>query len=381
MRLATVILAVLALAGSVRAAATNARIAYVHDGELIVLDVATGASRVVMRNAPEGPVAWSGDGRLVSDGGRIANGPRLPAQQLAWAQEGETAAYLSRPNGGAVRLWTPQGGSRTILPASWGARSLAWGPGGRLAIGRKVAPFNTPHPHEEVWVWQAGALRRVVGPITVDTTPIVEGFAPDGAVLWWNDLDDSASIAADGLTLFANRTPLAKTLVFADFVHVCGAYLVYAKGVDRYTTRGKSIVYDGRDVSHDTTLSWVSPSCGDGEVVASAGRNYAEPRIGSGELRSIWELVPARKRLTHPPTGWTDEDPTVLPDGSVVFVRTRETFSGSETTTLHASLDVWSGGSVKPLASLTTTVDETTSTWTPNYFGHYGWPSIVAVAP
>ena len=380
MRVPALLLIVLALTGAGGARNEPPRVAYVHGGNLIVADLATGASKVVLHDAPLGPVAWSGDGALVSDAGRVAGGATLPTTRIAWAPEGETAAYLTKA--GAVRIWTPAAGSKTILPAGWGARSIAWGQGGRLALGRKAAPFGKPFAHEEVWVWHAGSLRRIVGPITVDTTPIVEGFAPDGAVLWWNDLFDSASIAADGLRLFANRTPLAKTLVFPDFVHVCGAHLVYAKGIARETTKGKSIVYDGRDVSHDTGLSWVSPSCNGTEVVAAAGRNWWEPgRIGSGELRSIWELVPRRARLTRPPAGWTDEDPTVLPDGSVLFVRTRETFPGNLRTTLHAGLDLLRAGAVKPIASLTTTVDEMSSAWVPNYYGHYGWPSIVAVAP
>jgi hypothetical protein len=379
MRVLALALASLALAAPARAGGTDARVAYVHQGQLVVLDVATGASQVVLQDAPLGPVAWSGDGRLVSDGGRIAGGPDLPTDRIAWAPDGETAAYLT--HAGAVALWTPAGGTRTILPAPWGARSLAWGAAGELAIGRKQVRPGKGFFHQEVWIWRAGALRRVVGPITVDTTPIVEGFAPDGSVLWWNDRFDSASAAADGLTLFANRRRLGATLIYKDFVHVCGSHLVFAQGHRRETTKDKSIVYDGHDVSHDTALSWVSPSCNGSMVVAAAGRNWWEPgKIGSGELRSIWELVPRRERLTRPPRGWTDEFPTVLPDGSVLFVRTRQTWA-KELTTLHASLDLWREGTVTPLASLTTTVDPIASSWLGEYFCHYGWPDVVAVAP
>ena len=133
--------------------------------------------------------------------------------------------------------------------------------------------------------------------------------------------------------------------MFPDFVSTCGAHLVYAQGRDHYTTHGKSIVYDGRDVSQDTTRSWVSPSCNGRTVVAAAGRNWSEPRIGRGELRAIWQLVPARAQLTHPPAGWTDENPRVLADGSVLFVRTKQTVAGppgAATTTEHASLELLS---------------------------------------
>jgi hypothetical protein len=258
-------------------------------------------------------------------------------------------------------------------------RSFAWGPNGQIALGRKEHPGQGVAAHQEVWVWQNGTLHRVIGPLPGDTTPIVEGFAPDGRVLWWDDLSDSGSIRSDGLMLSANGQKLDQTLVFRDFVSVCGSHLVFAKGRDRYTTRGKSIVYDGRDVSQDTTRSWVSPSCNGTTVVAAAGRSWWERRIGRGELRSIWELVPQRKLLTHPPAGWTDEYPQVLADGSVLFVRTHQTVSDG-TTTEHAGLDLLANGSVTPLASLTITVNDLSQAWEPNYYGHYGWPQLVAVS-
>lgn len=357
--------------------ALAAVVAFVHGGHLVVEDLGTRTQRVVMDAAPLGPVRWSGDGRFVSDGNRIAGGPTLDSPPV-WAPDGATAAYLS--SGGAVRLWTPGGGSRTIVARTWGARSVAWGPGGRLAIARKQR-LDT---HQEVWVWQNGSLRRVVGPLRGDTLPIVGGFAPDGRVLWWNDLFDSGSIRSDGLGLYADTTRLGRTLVFDDFLSTCGTHLVYAQGRDRYTTRGKSIVYDGRDVSRDTSRSWVSPSCNGTSVVAAAGRNWFEPRIGRGELRAIWQLVPDRVQLTRPPPGWTDENPRVLPDGSVLFVRTHQTVGGSAlvpATTEHASLDLLTGAKVTPLASLTTTVTGFGGPWEPNFYGHYGWPLLWAVRP
>src|SRR5207248_11113238 len=147
------------------------------DGKRSVEDLAMRTQHVLLTDAALGPVAWSGDGRLVSDGGRVVGGPTFPSAPV-WAPEGETAAYVT--TGGAVRIWTPSGGSHTIMARTWGARSLAWGPDGRLALGRKY-PTDT---HQEVWVWQNGSLRRIVGPLHGDTSPIVQGFAPDGRVLW-----------------------------------------------------------------------------------------------------------------------------------------------------------------------------------------------------
>lgn len=354
------------------------RVAYVHDGKLIVLDLASGSQRVAMTHAPLGPVAWSGNGRLVSDGGRIAGGPTLPTAAIQWAPTGETAAYQTADGG--VHLWTPGGGSVTIVRRSWGARSFAWGPNGEIALGRHLEIPGRGPTHEEVWVWQAGTLRRIAGPIRYDTTPIVEGFAPDGRVLWWNDRYDSASIASDGLPLSAGTTPIAETLVFRDYVAECDGRLVLAQGGDRYTTKGKWITIDGVDVSNDPAQSWVSPSCNGSTVVAAAGRNWWEHRFGE-EHRSLWQLEPEKQKLTTPPPGWTDEDPTVLPDDSVLFVRTRDTpapeVNGVFFTTLHASLDRYADGKVTPLAPLTVTAAD--DNWTLNFYGHYRWPQLVAV--
>ena len=50
-------------------------VAFLQGGNLVVANVAAHTQRVVVRHAGVGPVAWSGDGKLVSAGGRIAGGP------------------------------------------------------------------------------------------------------------------------------------------------------------------------------------------------------------------------------------------------------------------------------------------------------------------
>ncbi|HEX4680950.1 MAG TPA: hypothetical protein VH210_17240 [Gaiellaceae bacterium] len=380
MRIVVAGLLVIATATAAQAASKAPQAAFLHGTDLVVADLTTGAQAIVLRHAPRGPVAWSGDGRLLSDGGSIVAGSkvtRFPTSRIAWALEGETAAYQT--DDGALHLWTPTGGTRTIVRRSWGLRSFVWGPGGALALGRKAHPGQGVAAQQEVWVWKGGTLRRVVGPLRGDTTPIVEGFAPDGGVLWWDDQFDSGSIASDGLTLSDGMQRIARTLIHQDFVSVCGSHLVVAAGRDRYTTRGKSIVLDGHDISADRTRSWVSPSCNGTMVVAAAGRNWWEPRIGKGELRAIWELVPQRAQLTHPPAGWTDEYPRVLPDGSVLFVRTHQTL-GDGTVTEHAGLELYANGTVRPIGSLTTTVSDLSRDWVPNYYGHYGWPQLLAIS-
>src|SRR5207253_1857990 len=56
-------------------------VAFLHRGNLVVLDVATRTARIVLRHAGTGPVHWSGDGRFVSVGGRVAGGPTFPTDE------------------------------------------------------------------------------------------------------------------------------------------------------------------------------------------------------------------------------------------------------------------------------------------------------------
>jgi hypothetical protein len=359
---------VLALAfGSILPAAPG-RVAFVRNGKLRILYLATGEENVVQEHAPHGPVAFSGNGKLASAGGQVAGGPSLPAGSLAWSPTGETAAYTTRS--GAVVLWTPLR-HRTIVPAAWGATSLAWGPGGQLALGRSDChvPCGVPL-HQEVWIWRAGSFRRVAGPLKGVQRPIVTGFSPDGRVLWWSDLEGSASIAADGLPLYANRTRLAVTLPYPDFVASCGAHLVISAGIDRYAMHGKRLLLDGREVSRDSKRSWVEPACSaDGQtLVAAASRNAVPNRIGN-EHRAIWQLLPTRRQLTRPPLGATDEDPRLLANGSLIFVRTRK---------LETRLSLYGRGTLMLLrdGKLTRLADVGR---TGNYYGHYGWRGQIAL--
>jgi hypothetical protein len=379
-RALAVALATVALALPAASAGGDAKIAYVLGKRATIVYLGSPLRQPIVL-AKTGPPRWSGDGRLLSIGGWIVGRARLPATQLFWAPTGETAAYQSRD--GSVRFWTPRG-SHTVVPAAWGATSIVWGPNGELALGRAIChvPCGIPR-HQEVWVWRHGSLRQVAGPLRGVARPIVAGFAPDGRVLWWPDLQNSASLQADGLPLYANRSRIVVTLAFPDFIVRCGRHLAVAAGGDRYTTHGKRILFDGHDVSDDATRSWVSPSCSaNGELVAAAGRNWEENHFGA-EHRAIWRLLPTRRQLTHAPSGWTDESPQLLRDGSLLFIRTRETaqkVNGEWITTSRGLIEHLSSGKLVTVANLRFATREGGGVWL-NYYGHYDWADRVAISP
>ncbi len=363
------------------AALAAASVAFLHGGNLVVVDTATHAQRVVIHHAGIGPVRWSGDGKLVSSGGRIAGGPTLPAAQLTWAPRGETAAYVTKR--GALYVWSPRRGSRLVVPRTWGAQATAWSRDGRLAIGRTVcrAPCGVP-THIEVWVWTPRRLRRLVKLRDGAGVPMPVTWDPHGRVIWWL-WPNSSSIAADGVAVYANATKIAVGLMHSDYIAVCGRHLALAVGGDRNTMHGKSIVFDGRDVSRDHSRSWVSPSCNaQGNLVAAADPDNTHGPWGR-EHRSIWQLLPQKGRLTDPPRGWTDEFPQVLADGAVLFVRTRDVSRwspGSWHVTEHGILELLSGGRLTPIADITASSSNPGSD-IGNYYGHYPWPWRVAVRP
>ena len=140
--------AVLALVPVVLAApaagarAPAGKVAFLERGSLVVVDVANGSRRVVARHV-SGVPGLSGDGALVSVGGRVVGGPKLPTARLVWAPTGETAAFQTHT--GAVFTWTPNGGRHLVVGASWGATSFAWGRNGELVIPLDVLLVDREH--------------------------------------------------------------------------------------------------------------------------------------------------------------------------------------------------------------------------------------------
>lgn len=325
-----------------------------------------------------GQLAFSGDGKLYSIGGTIIGRATLPTKYLVWSPVGERAAWVT--TSGSVMLWTPSG-MRRIEPKGWGAdwlfraNGLAWSADGlSLAIGRGA----------RVWMWRNGAAHDVAGATSGRTLAggpaLAVPFAWSGdRVLWWS-WPGSGSIAADGVSLYEGNTLLGVTLMYPDYTATCGAHVAFTEGVDRYSTDGKSMVFDSRVVAHDSARSYTEPACtAAGRLVAAVSKNNV-PRLTNETHRSIWQLLPTRKQLTKPPWGWTDEDPRLYANGDLVFVRTRSTFKQQDVTqTGHVML--LSRGKLTQIATTSFTENELSNASPIEYYGHYDWTHNVAVWP
>jgi hypothetical protein len=348
---------------------------------LVYVDRATPSTQPLTAG-PYRQIAFSGDGRLTSIGGTIVGRVKLPTPTLTWAPTGERAAYTTTQ--GAVVLWTPDG-KRKIEPNGWATRyfgplTLAWSSDGTsLAISRGAS----------LWSWRAGAVREVVR--SAPAFPGTGGPAialPAGwtghRILWW-DWPGSGSVASDGVALYANGTRLGTTLMYRDYVASCGSHLAFAAGRDRTSTHGKSIVFDGRDASHDPTRSWVSPTCtAAGRLIASAGLDLGICCQRAKEFRSLWQLLPTRRRLTHPPAGWSDEEPHVFANGDVLFVRARLTTAKSDNTyldTLRGNVMLLSHGKVRRVAEIGYHDLDESKLFMGPYYDHYDFSQLLAVRP
>jgi hypothetical protein len=323
-----------------------------------------------------GELGFSGDGRLISIGGTIVGRARLPGANVVWGPTGERAAVTT--DKGGVVVWTPAG-RRVVVPNGWNAQSLAWSRDGALAIGRIENDRR-----RSLWIWRDGRLTERVGPLGLGTVPLPFAWTNDGSVLWWA-WPDSSSVGADGVGVYRDGTRIGTMLMYRDWVAVCGRHLAFVAGRDRYAMDNKTIVFDGRDVSRDPRHSWASPACtAGGRLVATASRNLIPPVLGH-EHRSIWQLLPARKQLTRPPWGWTDEAPHLFPNGALLFVRVHAGAKRSGSTwrdTENGHVMLLEQGKLSQVAEISYSQDETARDWfPPQYYGHYYFSSLFSVWP
>ena len=395
------------------------RMAFVDRGQLRVLMVASCRTRTLVSRGVGAPVRWSADGRYLAYGaGKVvpAGGgvPTSPLGHLSfgwgsgvpgwvWSPVGHRLAGVTA--GGGVLVGGPGAPSERLLPDGWGATSVAWSPDGQtLAVSRSLYAEASPPYHQEIWLLDlsTGAKRMLFAlPRGKVAPPLLSGFSPDGKwLLAWEDTDNSASLAADGLPLATiavkdgRAVPVGKgTLVYGDFVSWCtGNLLAYVDNTGgRQVTLNDRVNFAGPAPNWPVVtpagpgakaqLSFVSPSCsppGLFMVAAAVGPTTQDEPFGH-EHRRIWVLPYTggnwRPLEAPPPKGSTDELPLWSSDGHwVAFIRTTWTGTagaGYLYLLYLGSVNHFNGHAllVGPIAPLGTTS---------NYYGHYNWAAQVA---
>jgi len=392
-------------------------LAFVDRGQLRLLDLATCRSRTLVAHGAQPPVRWSADGlflaygagSVVSAGGGAASRPLgglaagwgSGSPGWVWSPTGHRLAGVT-PGGGVV-LGGPNAVMERLLADSWGATSIAWSPNGRtLAVSRSLY-LKAPAPyHQEIWLLdlRSGTKTLLFHLAKPDVAPPwLSGFSPDGRwVLAWEDSQNSASLAADGVPLIAvpltSGKPVAigkGTLIYGDFVSWCSdgqlAYVLNNGG--RQVTLGDRINFAGppptwptgtpADPSPKADLSFVSPACSppDLAMVAAAVGPLTQDGPFGHEHRSIWLLSYTggnwHSLEPPPPKGSSDELPLWSSDGHwIAFIRTTPDAAGGVGRLYLLDLGARFDGTARlvgPIANVGVTG---------NYYGHYNWAAQIA---
>jgi hypothetical protein len=170
--------------------------------------------------------------------------------------------------------------------------------------------------------------------------PIVLGWSGDARWIFFSiDPGGSGSIQADGLTLrvvpaTGGRVfPIARMLLYPDYLAWCGGHLVFTAGMDRVATNNKRLLvaapprWRPRPLVVAPRRAWGSLACArDGRsLVAQSQTESNDPRFFSTRW-ALWRvgLDGSLRKLTSPPAGYTDESPRFSPDGrALLFIRSR----------------------------------------------------------
>jgi len=376
-------------------------VAFLRGGALDVVDLNGCKTRVLVRSHASGPVQFSFDGLYVAfNGGFVATqGGAVVRTQGAgtWSPTRDLLADGTK-RGGLV-LVRPNGPIRRLLPDGWGVLTFAFSRDGRtLAVSRShysspAVPASTWH--QEIWLVNvATGRKRLIFKLNPPAlAPAwLQGFSPDDRwLLFWEDSQNSASLAADGLPLVAlplaggKPVHIANELDHQDFLAWCNGALVYV--IDRggrEVTLGDGIAVARPPLWHSQTVlpmdgktSWNAIACptaaaaarGGGGLIVAGGPTNDDSPFGH-ERRSLWmapagpRAVPRRLTQTDPPAGQTDELPMWSGDGRwILFVRTKP--GGIAATGALYALDPFGGNLVGPIATIGRAS---------NYYGSYSWP-------
>lgn len=290
------------------------RLAYVREGDLWVLELGRGEERRLTRTGSVHFPHWSANGRWLAyqeDGSLWIAQPdsgetrHLQTGVIAarWSPRFALLAYATRD--GALFVAEPEVRDkrpREVFSLGSGVGDgILWGPDSvRLVVERREPPRRGQAPLEALWLTNIAARDPAPVFVAAGRTGVIAGsWAIDGRVLlYWQGLV-AASVAEDGLPLYAMPAPSGRGVLVAE-----GALL------------------------HRRWLQW-SPRADRLAYVDGAGRDaWSGKRVRVAQADEL--LRAAQRGSSSLPTAtiegseaWADADPAWSPDASkIAFTRT-----------------------------------------------------------
>jgi Tol biopolymer transport system component len=343
-------------------------LAWVRDGVLSLLELASCKERTLVQTGAAPPVRFSHDGRWIAFGeGTIVRaaggGIQSPLGRLrAWQWSPTTNLLAGVTPGGGVGLGGPAEAPRMLLPDRTEAGHLAFSPNGRsLAIdvgGDRVEVVDV-----------AGGSTATIYRVTPGTkaSPEVAAWSPDGRwVLFFSRFPGKQGVPLNAAPAEGGAwaNVFDPVLPYGDFLSWCGDQLVLSGGAERLPSEGNQILLSGpppwrfHNLSVDFSRSWIWPSCSPNGrwIAATATPNRPETPPGYG-VRSMWLLSTdgARRARLKGAAKSAYELPRWSEDGRFLLVVRRATQPDSPGVLLLVPIDPSSGKTGKtvgPVARL-----------------------------
>ena len=402
------------------------RIAFIRDGDVYTLDLATGAERRLTADGVSAEPRWSASGHwlaffkgrdvynqgtiwVAAAGGgqsrRIADAQRYG--QFAWSPASDLLAY--RTADGGLSIESADGSTKQLLaPAPGvdryqGVQDLAWSPDGAWVAFDRFDPPRQPNLVPGMSIWR-------IRPDGSDQTEVfdtgnvlfwlrLDGWSPDGSQLLYFPHATSASLTSDTAGLSAvpsvGGTPRdlvapslpAKSwmLAYRDFVSVDPSgtgRIAVVEGPGREDYYGKTLHLltpgEGGDAALTGPEAVVSSPAWspDGRYLAyvsmpALGRAVVNDDVPPALLsRKLWLVDTTAQAASAPLTdepNYRDEWPVWAPDGSaLLFVRVDAS----------SSMSLWAiaaaGGVPREIVDRLSFAGP----GVPGYYGHVEWGSL-----